>query len=184
MGVTCWIDFAPKIGFQDFCTTKFFLIQKIFSRIELKGGAVNTTIMPVKAIARTSIARNGVGAFVVPCHKISVQYCNWGGSSSGLRTLLKSGQLNQLAKDKKSIFFEVVKKSGHPKVSFHYNNDVVTDVNIANMNSSQILNKIDEYSQRSGDKLIKFNHKVMSINDSVRGIWSPMHTPKDHRYKI
>lgn len=140
--------------------------------------------MPVKGIALSSIARNGVGAYVVPCHRISVQYCNWGGSSTGLRELLKTGQLNQLASAKKGTMFEIIKRSGHPKLSFHYNNSKVEEINIANLNTKEIINKIDEYSQRSGEKLFKFNHKVMSINDSVRGIWSPMHAPKNHRHKI
>lgn len=140
--------------------------------------------MPVKAIARNSIARNGVGAYVVPCYKISLQYCNWGGSSNGLRDLLKSGELNQLAAQKKGTMFEIIKRAGHPKLAFHYNNSKVEEINIANLNNKQIVNKIEEYSQRSGDKLFKYNHKVMSINDSVRGIWSPMHVPKDYRHKI
>ncbi|ODV77918.1 uncharacterized protein CANTADRAFT_96584 [Suhomyces tanzawaensis NRRL Y-17324] len=140
--------------------------------------------MPVKAIAKTSIARNGIGAYIVPCHRISLQYCNWGGSSTGLRELLKTGRLDKLASEKKGIFFDINKKNGHPTASFHYNNDTIKTVEIANLKPSEILAKIDEHSQRSGNDLFKFNHKVLSINDSVRGIWSPLHTPKSHRHKI
>ena len=140
--------------------------------------------MPVKAIAKTSIARNGVGAYITPCHKITVQYCNWGGSSTGMRQLLKSGQMNSVAANKKSVFFEIEKQSGHPTLKFHYNNDVIKEVPVANLNAGEIVKKIQEYSQRSGAPLLKYNHKVLSINDSVRGVWSPLHTPKSHRHKI
>ncbi|EGW32421.1 uncharacterized protein SPAPADRAFT_61493 [Spathaspora passalidarum NRRL Y-27907] len=140
--------------------------------------------MPIKAIPKISLARNGVGAFVAPCHRITVQYCNWGGSSTGLRQVLSSGQLDHIARQKKYTFFEVVKKSGHPSLTFHYNNDTTQVVDIANLDSEKIVEKLEEYSQRSGNKLIKFNHKVMSNNDSVRGIWSPLHMPKGHRHKI
>ncbi|EAZ62859.1 predicted protein [Scheffersomyces stipitis CBS 6054] len=140
--------------------------------------------MPVKAIAKTSIARNGIGAFVLPCHKISVQYCNWGGSSSGLRQLLKSGKMDSIASQKSGVVFDVVKRVGHPKLIFHYNNSQKQEVDIANLEASQIVEKLNEYSQRSGAPLFKFNHKVLSNNDSVRGIWSPMHAPKSHRHKI
>ncbi|KAK6455571.1 uncharacterized protein RJT20DRAFT_48242 [Scheffersomyces xylosifermentans] len=140
--------------------------------------------MPVKAIAKSSIARNGVGAYVVPCHKISVQYCNWGGSSTGLRELLKNGQLDNIASKKKGIFFDIFKRTGHPKLTFHYNNDKAQEVEVANLNAKEIEQKIQEYSQRSGAPLFKHNHKVLSINDSIRGIWSPMHTPKSHRHQI
>lgn len=140
--------------------------------------------MPVKAIAKTSVARNGVGAFVRPCHRVVVQYCNWGGSSSGLRDLLASGKLNEVANKDKDIFWEVKKLAGHPKAVFHYNNDNTNEVSLANLKQLEILQKLSEYSQRSGADLFKYNHKVMSNNDSVRGIWSPMHEPKGHRHRI
>ncbi|KAK6197576.1 uncharacterized protein RJT21DRAFT_123403 [Scheffersomyces amazonensis] len=140
--------------------------------------------MPVKAIARTSIARNGVGAFVPSCHRVSIQYCNWGGSSTGLRQALKTGKIDKFAGETQYIFYEVTKKPGHPILKFHYSNDTVQEVSVANLKAEEILDKLDHYSQRSGNKLIKFNHKVMSVNDSVRGIWSPLHLPKTHRHKI
>ncbi|RLV94519.1 54S ribosomal protein L51 mitochondrial [Spathaspora sp. JA1] len=140
--------------------------------------------MPVKAIPKISLARNGVGAFVAPCHRITVQYCNWGGSSTGIRQILSSGQLDHIASQKNHTFFEIVRKAGHPSLTFYYNNDATEVVNVANLDSENIVQKLEEYSQRSGNKLIKFNHKVMSNNDSVRGIWSPLHMPKGYRHKI
>lgn len=140
--------------------------------------------MPVKAIPKVSISRNGIGAFVLPCHKVSVQYCNHGGSSSGIRELLASGSLNSVAKDKSKIFFDITKQKGHPKLVFHYNNDQINQISIANLQPREILNKIDEFSQSSGNKLFKWNHKVLSINESVRGVWSPLHTAKENRHKI
>ncbi|WLF79225.1 39S ribosomal protein L51, mitochondrial [Lodderomyces elongisporus] len=142
--------------------------------------------MPVKAIPKLSIARNGVGAYVQPCSKVVLQYCNWGGSSNGLRQLLTSGKLNHLAKEKPHTVFEIKRNPGHPKLVFHYNNakQTVSEIEVKNLNEGQILNKISEYIQRSGNELFKNNHKVVSQNESVRGIWSPLHVPKDHRYKI
>lgn len=140
--------------------------------------------MPVKAIPKVSISRNGIGAYVLPCHKISVQYCNHGGSSSGIRDLLASGSLNSMASAKSKIFFNITKQKGHPKLVFHYNNDHNNQVSIANLPPSEIVNKINEHSQSSGNKLFKWNHKVLSINESVRGIWSPLHTAKENRHKI
>ncbi|CAK9436917.1 mitochondrial 54S ribosomal protein mL43 [Lodderomyces beijingensis] len=142
--------------------------------------------MPVKAIPKVSIARNGVGAYVHPCNKLTLQYCNWGGSSTGLRRLLTSGRLNTLAASKPQTVFEILKRSGHPKLIFHYNNQdrTVTEVEIKNLKEHEILAKIDEYIQRTGNELFKCNHKVISQNDSVRGVWSPMHEPKGHRYSI
>lgn len=140
--------------------------------------------MPVKAIAKTSIARNGVGSFVRPCYRVTLQYCNWGGSSQGLRDLLSSKALDQMAAQEKLIVWEVKKVAGHPKAIFHYNNNKVNEVDLANLDKLEILKKVNEFSQRSGNDLFKYNHKVMSINESVRGVWSPLHEPKEHRHRI
>lgn len=141
--------------------------------------------MPVRAIPKVSIARNGVGTLVVPCNKIQIQYCNWGGSSQGVRDLLTNGQLNNFASNNKNIFIEVIKKAGHPKATFHYSNkSKINEVDIKNLKFNEVLKKINEYSQRSGNELFKWNHKVLSINQSTRGIWSPLHEAKGDRYKI
>ncbi|KAI3403017.1 MRPL51 [Candida oxycetoniae] len=143
--------------------------------------------MPVKAIARTSIARNGVGAYIHPCKKITLEYCNWGGSSEGLRQLLTSGELNKIASSKPQTIFEIRKRTGHPKLIFHYNNSDKSTKNVVdvrNIDKFKIIEKINEFSQRSGNELFKCNHKVVSNNESVRGIWSPLHQPKGHRYNI
>ncbi|KAG7196058.1 39S ribosomal protein L51, mitochondrial [Scheffersomyces spartinae] len=140
--------------------------------------------MPIKGIPIPSVARNGVGAFVKPCYKITIQYCNWGGSSNGVRQLLSNGKLNNLALENREIMFNIVKQKGHPRLTFHYNNDSVKEIECRNNTDGEILKKLKEYSQNSGNKLFKYNHKVLSINDSVRGIWSPMHIPKEHRHKI
>lgn len=113
-----------------------------------------------------------------------MRYCDWGGSSSGARDLLKTGKLNTIGQAMPFAMFEVVMKHGAPSLTFHYNSGKEQEICVANLDSKEIEKKITEYGQRSGADLFKFNHKVMSINDSVRGIWSPMQIPKSHRHKI
>lgn len=140
--------------------------------------------MPVRPIPKVSIARNGVGTYVQPCYKITIQYCNWGGSSRGIRDILSNGTINDFALKNSNIAIEIMKKSGHPSLIFNYNNDRSTDVDIKNLDGKNILNKLKEYSQRSGNDLFKYNHKVLSNNESVRGVWSPLHVNKQDRFKI
>ena len=64
--------------------------------------------------------------------------------------------------------FEIKQLRGHPKLIFHYNNNVTKEVEIKNIKQNEIIKTLTEYSQRSGNELFKFNHKVKSINDSVR----------------
>lgn len=140
--------------------------------------------MPVKAIPKVALARNGVGAFIVPCHRVTLQYCNWGGSSLGVRQLLKSGKLNEIAAQKPSIYFEIIKRNGHPQLKFHYNNDAVKEIDVRNLCETDVIKKLDEHAQNSGNAPFRWNHKVMSVNESVRGIWSPLHVTKENRHKI
>lgn len=140
--------------------------------------------MPIKGISRASTGRNGLGAFVLPCHRIQVQYCNWGGSSKGVRELLTAGKLNKIATSKPEIFFDVVRKAGHPKLTFHYSPQKTREVDVRNMDLKELMSTLDEHSQASGNPLFKYNHKVISENESVRGIWSPLHLPKDARHRI
>lgn len=140
--------------------------------------------MPVKGIAKTALARNGVGSYVLPCHRVVLQYCNWGGSSQGIRDLLKSGQLDKIARQRESVVFEIVRKSGHPKLQFKFAHDKSKEVEVANLDKSEIVRKLQDNIQSSGLELFKWNHKVMSSNQSVRGIWSPLHVSKENRFKI
>lgn len=142
--------------------------------------------MPVKAIPKLSIARNGLGAFVKPCHKVTVQYCNWGGSSQGVRDLLTHPhkQFQKFASGNRDTMFEIVQKNGHPSLTFHYNTGVVSTVDVRNLKAAGVAQTMDEHIKRAGNAPYKFNHKVKSINESIRGVWSPFHEAKENRHKI
>lgn len=142
--------------------------------------------MPVKAIPKVSLARNGVSSFVKPCYKINIQFCNWGGSSQGVRDFLTQSKTNlsTFAQKNKDTMLEVTQKNGHPLLTFYYNNGVQSTVDVRNLSASELSKKLIEHSQKSGNSPFKFNHKVMSNNESVRGIWSPLHVAKENRHKI
>lgn len=142
--------------------------------------------MPVKAIPKVSLARNGVASFVKPCYKINIQFCNWGGSSQGVREFLSQPKLNlnTFAQKNKDTVLEVTQKNGHPVATFYYNNGAQNAVDVRNLSASELFKKLVEHSQKSGNAPFKFNHKVMSNNESVRGIWSPLHVAKENRHKI
>lgn len=139
--------------------------------------------MVVKAIAQRSIGRNGVGAFVQPCKKVTLQYCNWGGSSQGMRQFLKSRRLDQLALKEPHIQFEVVKKSGHPLVRAQYTNGREKVICVRGENIDNVENKIKLLKDCSGEILHKrvAGHNVETLNHSVRGIWSPLHAARKHK---
>ncbi|QLQ78821.1 hypothetical protein HG537_0B01690 [Torulaspora globosa] len=139
--------------------------------------------MVVKAVRQVSIARNGVGAFVFPCKKITLQYCNWGGSSQGMREFLTSKRLEKLGTQYPFIQFEVLRKSGHPLLRAQYNNGREKVICVKNLNIDNVENKLKLLKDSSGDILRRRaqNDNVESLNKSVRGVWSPIHSSMRYR---
>ena len=63
----------------------------------------------------------------------------------------------------------------HPVIKGHYINGREKAVCVRNLEPEQIGKKADLLKQASGEKLKRTKKPVTSINESVRGIWSPYH---------
>lgn len=155
-----------------------------FTRSNIPLSLNHTTGMPIRAIPKVSIARNGVGIFVLPCKRIELQYCNWGGSSQGMRDFI-SNRLSKFASSHPQIEFNVIKKRGHPVVKGHYSeNNNIKPICVRNLNVDNVENALKKVINSSGRKLKNPKQNVESLNESVRGIWSPFHVHKDHRHNV
>lgn len=142
--------------------------------------------MVVKVLKQISVGRNGVGTFIYPCKKITFQYCNWGGSSRGMRDFLTSKRLANWALKFPEIQFEVVKKSGHPTLRAKYNNGREKVICVKNLNIDNLENKLLLLKDSSGEQLRHRtkNENVETLNKSVRGVWSPMHVHPSFRHNV
>ncbi|KAI1099161.1 thioredoxin-like protein [Jackrogersella minutella] len=131
--------------------------------------------MTIKALEKVSVGQNGIGAFILQCRKIDVHYCDYSGSSRGMNSFIKS-QLSKFAASNPQIEFAVSPRPRkHPVLIGHYINGKQNSICVKNMDSLQILNKMQLLRNASGEKNKKLNKPVTSINDSVRGVWSPYH---------
>lgn len=63
----------------------------------------------------------------------------------------------------------------HPVIVGHYINGKQKPVCVRNMEPLQILKKAELLRDASGEKQRRTTKPVSSINQSVRGIWSPYH---------
>ena len=63
----------------------------------------------------------------------------------------------------------------HPVVKGTYINGREKAVCVRNMEKEQILQKAELLRDSDGAKLKRVNKPVASLNESVRGIWSPYH---------
>ncbi|KAK0738345.1 thioredoxin-like protein [Schizothecium vesticola] len=131
--------------------------------------------MTVLPIQRVSTGRNGVGAFILQCKKMDFHFCDWAGSSKGMNTFLKSF-LPAFAQAHPQIEMTVSPRPGkHPVIIGHYINGKQQSFCVKNIDPSQVLQKAKLLRDASGEKPKKYSKPVSSINESVRGVWSPYH---------
>lgn len=145
---------------------------------------VQYNMVGINVMRQVSRARNGVGAFVLPCKRITLTYCNFGGSSVGMRDFLRH-KLDKIAKAHPEIEFKVVEKPGqHPVLFGEYASDLSKQICVRKWNMDVIENKLNLIINSSGKKLSKPKQSVISQNPSVRGIWSPFYVDPKHRFTI
>ncbi|QIW95034.1 hypothetical protein AMS68_000552 [Peltaster fructicola] len=134
--------------------------------------------MPLEAVRLISKAQNGVGAFILQCKKIHFTYCDWAGSSKGMNAYIKA-HLKEFAERHPQIEIVVSPRpSHHPVITGHYINGREKAICVRNMHPTEIIQKVELLKNASGAKLKKTNKPVTSLQESVRGIWSPYHGAK------
>jgi large subunit ribosomal protein L43 len=121
--------------------------------------------------------QNGVGAFILPCRRLDLYYCDWAGSSRGMNAFLASPLLSQMTTSRPSTEFRISPRPHkHPVLRAFYINGREKAICVRNLEKEQVLKKAELLLQNSGAKNKKIgSRKVVSTNENVRGIWSPMH---------
>lgn len=66
----------------------------------------------------------------------------------------------------------------HPVITGHYINGRQKTICVRNMANEGVREKAELLRDASGEKLKRVNKPVTSLNESVRGIWSPFHGTK------
>lgn len=92
--------------------------------------------------------------------------------------------IKKIAAKYPEVEFVIKRKSGHPLVQGEYVNGLTKTICVRNFSPSDIQQKIQNVRDSSGNRTQKYKYPVKSTSESVRGVWSPFHTPKDYRFKI
>ncbi|PWY63886.1 mitochondrial ribosomal protein L43 [Aspergillus heteromorphus CBS 117.55] len=131
--------------------------------------------MPIQGIRTVASARNGVGAFILQCKQLDFHYCDWAGSSRGMVAYLRH-HLHAFAKANPQIEIRVSPRPNkHPVIRGVFVNGREKVICVRNLEPEQIGKKANLLREASGEKLKRTTKPVTSINESVRGIWSPYH---------
>ncbi|CAL5870844.1 uncharacterized protein PFLUO_LOCUS5085 [Penicillium psychrofluorescens] len=131
--------------------------------------------MTVQGLRTVTSAQNGAGAFILQCKRLDLHYNLQGASSHGLRTFVQT-LLPKFARQYPQIEFRVSPTpKKHPVVRGHYINGREKPICVRNMQPNEILKKVILLKEASGEKNRRQSKPVRSLNESVRGIWSPYH---------
>ncbi|KAK5738135.1 39S ribosomal protein L51, mitochondrial [Elasticomyces elasticus] len=137
--------------------------------------------MPLQALRTIAKSQNGVGAFVLQCKRLDFHYCDWAGSSRGMNAFLKH-HLPLFAAQNPSIEISVSPRPGrHPVIKGQYINGREKAICVRNMEPTEVNKKAELLKTASGEKLRRDRRPVKSVNESVRGVWSPFHGKEGYR---
>ncbi|KAE8451573.1 hypothetical protein EG329_003646 [Mollisiaceae sp. DMI_Dod_QoI] len=131
--------------------------------------------MVVQGIRKVTVGQNGVGSFILQCKRLDFHYCDWMGSSKGMNSFIRNS-LQKFAAAHPQIEINVSPRPRkHPVIIGHYINGREKAVCVRNLQKEQILKKAELLRDASGEKLKRVTKPVISIKESVRGVWSPYH---------
>ncbi|KAB2573203.1 hypothetical protein BFW01_g10545 [Lasiodiplodia theobromae] len=135
--------------------------------------------MPLAALKTVAKSQNGVGAFIRQCKRLDFHYCDWSGSSKGMKSFLEH-TLPAFAKRNPSIEITVSPRPRkEPVIKGYYINGRTKAICVRKLEKEQILQKANLLRDASGERNRRtINKPVKSLNESVRGIWSPFHGAK------
>ncbi|WFD06219.1 39S ribosomal protein L51, mitochondrial [Malassezia vespertilionis] len=115
-------------------------------------------------------------AFVLPCRKLVIEYCESQVGSKGTRDYLLQHAAN-MARTYSGVEFVVTPRpQRQPLARSFYLNGRSKQVSLQNLEATQVAPKIQQLLDSSGTKTdgLKRN-PVRSTASSARGIWSPLH---------
>jgi large subunit ribosomal protein L43 len=101
-------------------------------------------------------------------------FCDFGGSSLGVRTALKSPQLVEFIKENPHLKLEIsMRRNYHPYISSSYINGYVKDQSLKNMNEEEIIGWLKKVNSEFGRRPLKHNSvKVVAEHKSIQGEWT------------
>jgi len=118
------------------------------------------------------MSRNGV----TQLKQVTLYFCDWGGSSKGMRTLLdqQAGLFWEFAKTSPDVKFVVQLRRGrHPYMKAIYKNGREHVHDCKNMEQDEIARKLHNIKSQWGDKAKKIGAGKLTKNPSVQGLFIP-----------
>ena len=116
---------------------------------------------------------------VFQLQKLTLSYCEVGGSSKVIRDFLSSGNLLDWAKERPHIQIRVkVRNGNHPNIQADYLTNVDESIHQICVKSSKVSTPdipavLNQLYNRSGRKITKLTKPIYTDTPSVQGVWTP-----------
>ena len=110
--------------------------------------------------------------------KLTLKYCEVGGSSRGIREYIGDGHLVKWATEHPHVNIEVVRRQNrHPVVHADYltsPSDTKHQISVKNKEAWEDVEAVlDQLANRSGRKIKKTTVPVVTDTPSIQGVWTP-----------
>eukprot|EP00742_Colponemidia_sp_Colp-10_P003644 GILJ01003878.1.p1 GENE.GILJ01003878.1~~GILJ01003878.1.p1 ORF type:complete len:132 (-),score=7.60 GILJ01003878.1:204-599(-) len=117
--------------------------------------------------------------------RLNIQYCDWGGSSKGVRLLLD--QLDKVKQELPGLNVQLtMKRSRHPHLDGFYVNGYRRTIGVKNQSPREVLDVIKYLRSAGGHAALPHNGKHVYTNKpSIQGSWHPsLFTPHSNIPKL
>ncbi|OQR84218.1 hypothetical protein ACHHYP_13716 [Achlya hypogyna] len=106
--------------------------------------------------------------------KLTIRYCQYGGSSRYVREMLKDPRfLNFVAENPQVTFSTELKGNRHPVLIGDYITKEQKVCDVKNQEIPFVMKMIQRMRDTSGRKMTKVNAPVISKRPTIQGIWQP-----------
>lgn len=105
---------------------------------------------------------------------IRLFFCDYGGSSLGVRNALQSPKMADFMQMNESLKLEIfLKRNFHPYISTTYINGYVKDQSLKNLSEKEVVEWVNKVNGEFGRKPLKHNSiKVVTEHKSIQGVWN------------
>ncbi|XP_060185429.1 large ribosomal subunit protein mL43-like isoform X1 [Lycium barbarum] len=104
--------------------------------------------------------------------KLVVSYCNWGGSSRGIRAFMESELPAFKEKNPQLEVVTELNRGQHPFLKGLYKNKNERVVCVKNLNQDEVLEAATKLRNSLGRKVVKLKTRHVTKQPSVQGTWS------------
>lgn len=123
---------------------------------------------------------------VFQLRNVKLQFCDWGGSSQGVRELLNTNTLDEFLDKNPSIKFEAYIRTGsHPAFFTEYINGWSCSIPLRNNSAEEVMKVLNQARTRFGQRSISHSGaKVISSNKSIQGPWRADFWGQGNKFEI